>query len=204
MASVPVAVYGHTEDDPALYPLVYGATEVQIGWVKVYNDATQLSVEYAITATGWGIKESHLLVTVSPIAWTSSGDYPPGNYTYQHTWGTPYPATDPYQVDQVGSGQFGKDDPWVAIGDLPCGQTLYLVAHAAVIGPTGQAETAFAGGFRNADSVITYQIQCEDGVEGTGDLVPGQPGDPSVPALPLLAIPAGIAISAIALKARKR
>ena len=189
----------HTADDPALYPLVYGATEIQIGWVKVWNNATHLCVKFEITSSGWGIRESHLLVTLTPIAWTSSGDFPPGNYTYQHAWSQPYPAQDLYEVGQVGSGQFGKDDPWLAVSGLECGQTLYLIAHTAVMGPTGQQETAFAGGFRSADTVFTYDIQCEE----DGEV--GERGDPSVPALPLLALPAGMGLAgALMLRSRSR
>jgi len=174
-----VPVLGHVKEDPALYPLVYGNTEVQIGWIKIYNDELAVHVHYEITEPGWGIKETHLLITLKPIVWTSSGDYPPGKYTYQHVFGVPYPTTDAYHITEVGSGQFGKDPPKKDFSTLPVGTSLYIIAHAAVVGPTGQQETAFGGGFRNASTVLVYGVQRE-----------GE--HPSVPALPILSLPAAI------------
>ena len=171
---------GHTKEDPALYPLVYGATEIQIGWVKVYNDFQALHVEFEITEPGWSIEETHLLVTLESITWTGSGDYPPGSYTYQHSFSLPYPSADSYDIVEVGSGQFGEDPPKFAFSAILADTPIYLIAHAALVGPQGQLETAFGGGFRNANTVLVYRVQRED----------GRP--PTVPLLPVFALPVGV------------
>ena len=183
---------GHVKEDPAMYPLVYGATEIQIGWIKIYNDFDAIHVEYEITAPGWSISETHLLVTLTPIVWTSSGDYPPGSYTYQHSFTPPYPTSDNYHITQIGHGQFGKDAPQISFSALSAGAKVYLIAHAAVIGPTGQQETAFGGGFRNADTVMVYVVQREG----------GQP--PTIPVIPVVALPLGVVSVALLLRRSRR
>jgi len=81
-----------------------------------------------------------------PIVWTSSGDYSPGSYTYQHIFTSPCPTCDNHHITQIGYGQFGKGALQVSFSTLSAGTKIYFIAHAAVIDPTGEHEPALEAG----------------------------------------------------------
>jgi len=111
-------VSAHIFGAPYTVPFVMGATNIPIGFIKVWNDENNLYVLFEIDLESYpdyAMSESHLEVSTSPLSWSA-----PGQWTYSHTY-TPYATSDLYTI------------PLSSIdGGVPVGDKIYLMAHAAI------------------------------------------------------------------------
>ena len=115
--------------------VLYGGQTIDVGWVAVWNDETNLYVHYR-TKSGWVLAETHLAVANSlfEIPHNQGGNPKVGNFPYKGEY-TP-PETD---IEYTIPLQW---DP---------GKMLYIAAHAAVLlvdqgGEIIQQETAWGNG----------------------------------------------------------
>lgn len=136
-----------SECEPVVYPLLGGKT-ILVGNVTVWNDETNLYVQYNTTGD-WYLTEVQLYVlTVEPTERLNPGHAPYKGENLDNV--TTYTLTVPFAAD------------W------ECDMTLYLQAHASVVkivdGVIVQGETAY-GGDINPDANpwygnIAYTICC--------------------------------------------
>lgn len=86
--AAPAAAFAHTADNPYVTDLVYGRKLVDIGDVKVWNDASYLYVKYVVTAPGWYLFNTHVEVKtrVSDIP-QAKGNAVPGRFTFKEDVG---------------------------------------------------------------------------------------------------------------------
>lgn len=88
LALVPAAGLAHTEDVPFDTPLIAdggsAATAIEVGVVKVWNDADYLYVKYEISDLDWCITKTHLhaATSLSDIPQTKNGNPIPGQFEY--------------------------------------------------------------------------------------------------------------------------
>jgi len=128
---------------------LWGGKTINVGSVTVSNDDTNLYVKYETTG-GWYLKEVHLYVLdYEPTERLTPGlaPYKSGNIAYT----TSYTFT-------------------VSLGDIECGTTLWLQAHASVAtldgeGKETQSETAYGGDITDPGQGswygnIMYVVQC--------------------------------------------
>ena len=114
----PLEVRAHTAESPYTVPLVLGATNIPIGFVRVWNDADNLYVLIEIDEGSHphlAMSETHLDVSKSPLSW-----YAPGLWPYSHSY-SPYQTSDLYTIP------LSDIDGGVGPGDM-----IYLMAHAAI------------------------------------------------------------------------
>lgn len=122
------------------YDLIAGQN-INVGNVTVYNSATEIYVEYNVTAPGWSLTQTHVYV----------GDP------------TAYPKT-PNNAPQIGNFPYG-DETLVAgttfasyvvpMGAYSIGDSVMVAAHGVVVNGTG-SETAWSAGRRFATNWFTY------------------------------------------------
>jgi hypothetical protein len=161
LLAVPMTMMAHTEADPQLRKLMAGQT-LWVGEVAVWNDATNLYVEYSVFAwcscgSPYLLEETHLAAATSPedLPQTPNGNLKPGKFPYKHEdlGGV---TTDPYVI------------PLSELGVGP-GDYLDIAAHAVVACCCGD-ETAWAGtcelpstgpgrGRGSWGKKFTYQVQ---------------------------------------------
>jgi len=133
---------------PQVYTL-WGGKTINVGSVTVSNDETNLYVKYETTG-GWYLKEVHLYVLdYEPMVRLTPG-------------GAPYKSGD---IAYTTSYTFT-----VPLGDIECGTTLWLQAHASVAMLDGegneiQGETAYGGDITDPPQGswygnIRYVVQC--------------------------------------------
>lgn len=121
----------HTEDDPFVTDLIAGQHE-DVGDVKVWNDGTNLYVQYETTG-GWVLKETHLAVAeeLNGIPQTKKGNPIPGKFPYS-TQHDPLVTMYTYEIE---------------LGDWEPGTELCIATHAAVsLQDHSKKETAWGGG----------------------------------------------------------
>ncbi len=138
-----------TAANPDVYPLAMGATNIQVGEVRVWNDANFLYVRF-VTYAGYELSEAHLCASLAPFAWT-----PPGQCPYNSgplpmfltSWDFIIPLTD--------------------LGQVSCGSVIYLQAHAAInaAGTTTQVGSAYGGTFKGR---VAYDVTCDQPPEDPG------------------------------------
>ena len=106
LALVPAVGFAHMESDPFVTDLIAGggneASQMDVGDVLVWNDASNLYVRYVTTGGDWCITETHLAVatTIEEIPTTKKGNPIPGQFYYSSEYGL-YPCEqdpDPYVI----------------------------------------------------------------------------------------------------------
>lgn len=122
---ISLALYGglspakaHTIESPFTVPFVIGSTNIPIGFIRVWNDGTNLYVFFEIDTGSYpdyAMSESHLEVSTSPLIWRA-----PGLWTYKHTY-SPCVTSDLYTIP------LSNIDGGVSQND-----TIYLMAHASI------------------------------------------------------------------------
>jgi len=121
----------HTEDDPFVTDLIAGQ-HIDAGDVKVWNDGTNLYVQY-VTTGGWVLTETHLHVATSMEGIPqNNGNPPPGQFDYASEYDPSEGVTEP--------------DPYVIpLADLgvadPCDPTMLYIAAHAVVAKLGETQT---------------------------------------------------------------
>lgn len=65
--------------DPVTIPLIAGQ-DTNIGYVRVSDDGTKLTVEYQVIAEGWYLTQTHLYVGLTPPSKSA-----PGKFPFSHT-----------------------------------------------------------------------------------------------------------------------
>jgi hypothetical protein len=136
--------------DP-VWKTLYAGKDINVGGVRIWNDADNLYVMYSTLGTGWEITETHLAVntSIADIPQTKTGNPKVGHFPYQMTHDPPverYTYTIPLE--------------WAA------GTKLYIAAHAVVQNGC-QEETAWADcegptavfPGRNWATYVTYTVQ---------------------------------------------
>lgn len=92
----------HTESDPFIKDLIAGQ-HIDVGDVKVWNDADYLYLKYIVDTEGWCITETHLHVAISleDIPQTKKGNPIPGQFDYkeEHDCVTEYTYEIPLEWD---------------------------------------------------------------------------------------------------------
>jgi hypothetical protein len=132
-------VAAHTEDDPYVTDLIADGGEIgiDVGDVKIWNDETNLYVEYVITGT-WYLTQTHLHVALSmqDIPQTKKGNPIPGQFDYSSIHElTDYVQSKLYTIDLAEAG-FSSDD------------NLVIAAHAVVYNTAEtEGELVVNGGF---------------------------------------------------------
>jgi len=119
MPSLPVSSSnGYTATTPFIVHLVLGVTNIPIGFVKVWNDASNLYVLFEIDLESYPdytIYQTHLNISETIPSWG-----PPGQWTYQRTH-VPTVTSDLYVI------------PLSSVpGGAKPNQTIYLMAHATI------------------------------------------------------------------------
>ncbi len=133
-----------TAASPDSYPFVMGATDLPVGTVNVWNDETNLYVQYVMN-TGYELGEAHVCVSTAPLAWV-----PPGQCPYQQD---PMPADTTTFTFTIPLADIGPD----AVG---CDTLLYLQVHSAVLNGVTDAKlgSAYSGTFKGQ---IAYDVTCD-------------------------------------------
>lgn len=154
LALLPATATAHTEDDPYEVPLLAGQ-HINVGVVKVWNDADHLYVKYVITESGWCITETHLAVATSlgGIPMTKKENPIPGRFEENDKHACVSEETYTYNLEEKG---------WAA-----CDQ-LFIAAHAVVrktgCKGCGSTETAWGEGQSfdgsNWGMYFEYTVQC--------------------------------------------
>lgn len=107
------------------------AQDMEVGWVTVDDDGTNLTVTYEIDVPGWLITETHLEVVTDPddfpVANSKKHNNPkPGHFTWSEDHNPPVDTyTQVVPLADIGDG--------VTAGDLVC-----IAAHAVVIHVLGE------------------------------------------------------------------
>ena len=127
-----------TASSPDTYPFVMGATNIVVGTISVWNDATNLYVKYDMLP-GYSLAEAHVCASLTAFAWT-----PPGQCPYQQ---------DPYtQTFTIPLSDLGIEGPG-------CGMLIYLQVHAAILDANlVKVGSAYAGTFKGR---VAYEITCD-------------------------------------------
>lgn len=160
-------VSAHTEDDPFVTDLIAGQ-HINVGEVRVWNDADNLYVEYE-TSDGWELVETHLYVGKTNPEQLSSA---PGQFPYSddNPYVIPLADIDSYSLELNKKGNpTGK---WVANGDPgvePC-NNIHIAAHAVVQKTTVITPTPYY-----ASAVVSYN----QGLRKDGTPVRWQRSDPN-------------------------
>ena len=106
-----------------------GGQMYSTGMVTIYDDGTNLYVEYNTSSTGWELSETHV------YAGTSAPDkLAPGKFPYKHDPISPPSETDSYVI------------PLSEIGVVPETTEIYMAVHAVVCHPEYGCETAWGKG----------------------------------------------------------
>lgn len=152
LAALPGAALAHTCASPAQYPLYAGQTTL-VGYVKVCNDANNLTVTYDTTSSGWTIGKTHLAVgdQLSDIP-QRNGNPPPGQFPYKGTHNPPV-TTVTYVI------------PKSAIGPIGVGSTVYIAAHSEVRRAAGTATMSVCS---NGDETYTAYTNAVLGSDADG------------------------------------
>lgn len=110
---VATPVSAHTESVPLVTDLLAGQTQ-DVGEVRVWNDGTNLHVEYEVDLVGWYLVETHLAVGDSSgdIPQTKKGNPIPGKFDYKHH--DIYDVTDEYVIPLADFGFEVGDDIAIA------------------------------------------------------------------------------------------
>lgn len=132
-----------TAANPVVYPLSMGATNIQVGEVRAWNDASNLYVEFD-TYSGYELAEAHLCAALAPFAWT-----PPGQCPYNSG------------VLAAGTTTWLFTVPFADLGAVTCGTVIYMQAHAAIdaAGTATQVGSAYGGTFKGR---VAYDVTCDD------------------------------------------
>lgn len=114
----------HTEGDPFVTDLIAGQ-HIDAGDVKVWNDGSNLYVQY-VTTGGWVLTETHLHVATSMEGIPqNNGNPPPGQFDYSSEYdpGEGVTEPEPYVIPLADLGVADPCDPTM----------LYIAAHAVVV-----------------------------------------------------------------------
>ncbi|MEM2901919.1 MAG: hypothetical protein QXO32_04220 [Candidatus Bathyarchaeia archaeon] len=135
-------VNAHTALAPYTVPFVLGATNIPIGFIRVWNDPTNLYVLFEIdhdSYPNYAMSVSHLEVSKSPLSWSA-----PGGWTYSHVY-SPYEILDLYTIPLSS----------IDSGASP-GTTIYLMAHGTIYDGSTHVGSAYGLYFKGS---FQYTIQ---------------------------------------------
>jgi hypothetical protein len=141
------------EADGIYYDLIAGQN-ITVGNVFVWNDGTDLHVEYNITDLDWCLTETHMHVatTLDGIPQTKKGNPIPGQFDYKNEDLINCATYDSYTIPLL-----DIDPNWI------CDQELFIAAHAVVL--EQQEETAWGGEEpfpgKNWATYFYYEVTCE-------------------------------------------
>ncbi|MEM2843061.1 MAG: hypothetical protein QXZ53_04195 [Candidatus Bathyarchaeia archaeon] len=92
------SVKAHTATAPYTVPFVMGSTNIPIGFIRVWNDTTNLYVLFEIdhdSYPNYAMSVSHLEVSKNPLSWSA-----PGQWTYSHVY-SPYVGGEVYSINKL-------------------------------------------------------------------------------------------------------
>lgn len=135
---------------PTTTPLIAGQN-MTAGTVSVYNDATNIYVQYSLESP-WLISDAHVAVatTLAGIPQTKTGNPIPGRFAYSATF-DPELLTYTFAVPMA--------------GNYYTGQTLFVAAHAVAQAPRANGGSQTAWGFgpdfpgNNWGMYLNYRVQ---------------------------------------------
>lgn len=133
-------VSAHSVESPYSVPLVIGAHNIPIGFVKVWNDNESLYVLFEIDTDSYpdyAMCESHLYPSSTPLSWSA-----PGLWPYSNAY-SPCATSDLYVI------------PLSSIGVSP-GDTVYLMAHATIYEKGVHVGSAYGYSFKGS---FNYTVQ---------------------------------------------
>ncbi|MBE9505582.1 MAG: hypothetical protein IMY84_02095 [Chloroflexi bacterium] len=142
-----VPMMAAADEEPSVGDLMAGK-DTLVGSVQVSNDGWNLYVQYVVDAEGWAMTEAHLAVAPSlgDIPQTKKGNPKVGLFPYCEEFEEPVTE---WEVT-------------IPLGDLEAGDRLFIAAHAALIGPEGEDESAWAFGrgfpWRNWATYFVYGV----------------------------------------------
>lgn len=133
-----------TAANPDVYPFAMGATNLQVGDIRIWNDADNVYVQYAMTS-GYELGEAHVCIATAPFPWT-----PPGQCPYQQD---PMPPDTTSWTFTIPYADLGLTAP-------ACDTVLYLQVHSAVLDATTgeKVGSAYGGTFKGR---LAYVTSCD-------------------------------------------
>lgn len=133
-----------TAANPDVYPFALGATNLQVGEIRVWNDTTNVYVQW-VMYPGYELAETHLCISTTAFPWT-----PPGQCPYQQDPMPPDTTTFTFTIPLSDLGLTGES----------CGALLYLQPHAAVLNAESNEKvgSAYGGTFKGR---IAYTVSCD-------------------------------------------
>jgi hypothetical protein len=142
-----VPVMAAADEEPSVGDLLAGK-DTLVGSVQVWNDAWNVYVQYVVDVDGWAMTEAHLAgaTSLGAIPQTNKGNPKPGRFPYCEEFEEP---VNEWMVT-------------IPLGDLETGDELFIAAHAALIGPEDEDESAWAFGegfpWKNWATYFVYGI----------------------------------------------
>ena len=148
---VGVITQAATASNPDTYPFAMGNTNIQVGTISVWNDATNVYVKYDMLP-GYELADAHLCISTSAFPWT-----PPGQCPYNAGTLPPDTTTWTFTVPFTDLGLEGQ----------ACDVLLHLQVHAAInnAATNSQVGSAYAGTFKGQ---VAYTISCDLPPESLG------------------------------------
>jgi hypothetical protein len=130
--------------------------------VTVWNDLTNLYVEYNVTAQGWNLTETHVSICLDPFHHRPT----PGQAPYS---GATISNNSALYTIPLASVELDPSCGGQVVTLVPC-ENIYIAAHAAATGPSG-SDTAYGGICTGSTAApnpgnkawfcqITYEICC--------------------------------------------
>lgn len=149
---VGVVTQAATASNPDTYPFSMGNTNIQVGTISVWNDATNVYVKYDMLP-GYELADAHLCISTTAFPWT-----PPGQCPYN---AGALPADTTTYTFTVPLADLGLS------AETMCGALLYLQVHAAIddAATNAQVGSAYAGTFKGR---IAYTVSCDEDPPVTG------------------------------------